>query len=198
MRSPRARCSTRTTCRCRRIRRRSTSLSTAAVSPSWTRRAASLCSRRSPVRCPSATRRRAPPSISDSTPQVGETLIGSSGAWSGTPGPSFSGAWQVAATTAGPWSAGAGTVSQTTFPGDTYVPAAGDAGQVLRFTVTATNSAGSASANANPTGSIGGAVGTAPTIVTAPTITNAGSPPHVGDSLIGTQGVWNGSPTSYA
>ena len=71
------------------------------------------------------------------TPQVGDTLTASTGTWSGSPTPTFAFSWN-----------GVGSPTNAS----TYAPVTGDVGNNLIATVTATNSAGSAS---QPSASVG-------------------------------------------
>lgn len=76
------------------------------------------------------------------TAQVGQTLTTTTGTWTGTPTITYTYQWQRNTT----------NISGAT--SSTYVAQFGDAGNTLRCVVTATNSAGSASANSNSTASI--------------------------------------------
>ena len=76
------------------------------------------------------------------TAQVGQTLTVSNGTWTGTPAPTFARQWKKG---------GANIASAT---GATYVPVVGDVGAVITCTVTATNSAGNASATSAGTDAV--------------------------------------------
>jgi hypothetical protein len=70
-------------------------------------------------------------------PEVGQTVTADAGAWSGTPTPTLSYQWKL---------------NNAEIPGATslsYVVQAGDVAQSLKCTVTATNTAGSVSADTN-------------------------------------------------
>lgn len=75
------------------------------------------------------------------TPTVGETLTATDGTWTGTPTPTFTRVWQRSADGASGWS----DISGAT--GDTYTLVEDDDGQYVRIQVTATNSAGSGTAD---------------------------------------------------
>jgi hypothetical protein len=79
--------------------------------------------------------------------QVGQIVSGTVGGWRNNP-TSFSFQWQSAATFGGSYTNIGAATSQT------YTPVIGDLGKFLRVVVTATNSAGSASANSNPVGAV--------------------------------------------
>jgi hypothetical protein len=85
----------------------------------------------------------APPTISG-TPTVGQTLSGSTGTWAGNP-TSFAYQWQRCD------AAGATCADIAGASTSTYAVAAADAGSTLRLVVTATNSAGNATAVSAPT-----------------------------------------------
>lgn len=77
----------------------------------------------------------APVITTDGTPQTGESVSCSVGTWTGTPTPTFARQWQRNGT----------NISGAT--GSSYTLDVADEGQSIRCVVTATNSAGSASAN---------------------------------------------------
>lgn len=81
------------------------------------------------------------PSISG-TPQVGATLTGSAGTWTGTPTPTPTYQWDAA----GVPISGATAI--------TYVPVSGDVGKTITFIVTETNTAGFASATSAATAAV--------------------------------------------
>lgn len=89
------------------------------------------------------------------TATFGQTLSTTDGTWTGVPTPTFAYQWQRVTTNIG------GATSST------YVLVAADVGNTIRCVVTATNVAGSASANSNSTASVSAAVPGAPTIGTA-------------------------------
>ena len=80
-----------------------------------------------------------------------------------------------------------GTVRTTTIQNDTYTVAAADFGQVLRFTVTAVNTLGSASASSLATVSIN----RAPINDVLPSIVATNDPPQVGDLATASPGTWH-------
>jgi hypothetical protein len=138
------------------------------------------------------------PAIDGST-VVGQTLSGSPGSWSG-PGSSFGYQWLRCDSSGGACSAIAGA------DGTSYLLATGDAGSTLRFSVTASNRNGSASATSEPTAVVSSpaptsdpaptpTATTAPVNMAAPTISGT---PQPGVSLTASDGSWNGStPISY-
>lgn len=88
----------------------------------------------------------APPTVSG-TAQVGQTLIGSTGSWSGNP-TSFGFQWQRCN------ASGTGCVDVPGATGGTYVVTSADSGSTIRVVVTATNALGSASAASAPTSTV--------------------------------------------
>lgn len=117
------------------------------------------------------------PTVSGSAVQ-GATLTATSGTWSGNPVPTLAGQWQRGSTPI------AGATSTT------YVVQAGDVGSTLRFSVTATNSEGSATANSANTATVTGPL--APPANTAiPTISGVA---EVGQVLTASVGTWAGNP----
>lgn len=110
------------------------------------------------------------------TPQVGVQLTSTTGTWTGVPTPTYTHQWQRAG---------------VDIPGATaanYTPVPADADQILRVVVTATNSAGSASANSANTA----AVTQTPANTAAPVLSGT---PTVGQTLTVTNGTWTGTPT---
>ena len=89
------------------------------------------------------------------TTTVGQTLTTTNGTWTGVPSPTFTYQWFRSPST---------SISGAT--SSTYTLTAADAGNTIYCRVTATNAAGSASANSNTTSAILGLPGT-PTIGTA-------------------------------
>jgi len=120
------------------------------------------------------------------TAQQGSVLTASAGSWSPTPS-AYSYQWQR--------SAAGGTGSWTNISGataTTYTLTIADVGSEDRVVVTATNSAGSASADSAATKVI--AVG-APANTAAPTVTGT---PARGSVLAATPGTWSPTGTSYS
>jgi hypothetical protein len=119
--------------------------------------------------------------------QVGQTLTGSVGQWSGTAPITFSQVWQRCN------SLTAGTHC-TTVPGATglqYFITAADAGYALRIKVTATNPAGSTNAWAVRTGFVtAGTTGSLPSNASLPAVSGT---PTSGQIMAATAGTWSGS-----
>lgn len=90
---------------------------------------------------PSAPVNDVDPSITG-TAQVGETLTGDPGEWSGSAPIEFTYAWE----------ADGAAISGAT--GLTYVPVVGDVGKEITFVVTAANGIGSISAESDPTSEV--------------------------------------------
>lgn len=132
-----------------------------------------------PVLAAAPPQNTALPQISG-TEQVGNTLTATQGTWNNTP-TSFS--YQ--------WKRGGNVISGAT--GSSYLLVNGDATFAITVTVTATNSAGSASATSNPTGSIA-AAGAAPVNTVLPAITGTA---QVGQLLTVSNGTWSNSPSGY-
>jgi hypothetical protein len=88
------------------------------------------------------------PAISG-TAQQGLTLTASSGTWAGTTPMTYSYQWQRCDSGGAACSAVAGAT------GAAYVPVSADLGKTMRVSVTATNSAGSATASSAATGAVG-------------------------------------------
>ena len=120
------------------------------------------------------------PSISGSD-SVGGVLLASPGVWTGSPAPSFAYQWSRCDST------GANCVPISGATASTYTAVTADDGSTLEVTVTATNSAGSASATSSDTA----VVSSAPTNTTLPSISGSDS---VGGVLLASPGVWTGSP----
>ncbi len=90
---------------------------------------------------PAAPANTALPAITG-TAQVGHTLTVSNGTWTGTPAPTFAHVWRAAGV------AISGATAQT------YAPVEADIGKAITCTVTATNTAGSASATSAGTAAV--------------------------------------------
>ncbi len=127
-----------------------------------------------------ATGDTASPVISGTT-TVGSTLTVTDGTWSGSP--TLTRRWQRCTTTC---------ANITGATGTTYVLVSADAGRQLQVVVTATNSAGTATATSAKTATITQVpVNTAPPVISGTTT--------VGSRLTTTNGTWSGSPTpTYA
>ncbi len=128
----------------------------------------------------------AAPTVSG-TPQDGQTLSASTGAWTGTPPLSYVYQWQTCNSSGG----GCANISAAT--SSTYTVGPSNIGGTLRATVTASNAAGSASSTSAATA-----------VVTAVAPTNS-APPVVsgtvqdGQTLSASTGSWSGTaPLSYA
>src|SRR6266508_99091 len=93
---------------------------------------------------PSPPVNTSPPTISG-TPQDGQTLTASPGSWSGTQPITYADQWQRCNSSG----ANCAPISGATSP--TYAVTSADVGSTLRVAVTATNSAGSATASSNAT-----------------------------------------------
>lgn len=111
--------------------------------------------------------------------QVGETLTGTDGEWGGTPAPVLTRQWKRDGS----------AISGAT--GTTYDLVEDDEGAEITITVTATNSAGSASETSAPVGPVEAAL-SAPVNSAAPTISGT---PTVGQALTSTTGTWTGNPS---
>ena len=118
------------------------------------------------------------PSISG-TPADGSTLTASSGTWDGTTPLSYAYQWQRCASTC---SAIGGATSAT------YQATPDDVGSRLAVTVTASNTAGNASATSAQTAIVAAAP---PSNTGLPVITGT---PRSGSTLTTTNGAWNGTP----
>lgn len=135
-----------------------------------------------------------PPTISDTTPVVGQLLTTSGGIWTGSPTPTLTYQWQVSATGTGTWSNATGTGNAT----NSYTVASADNGKFLRVQVTATNSGGTAAANSAATSAVASAPAV-PVETAQPVVTDGAgnNPPIVGDVLTTTNGSWSNSPSSF-
>lgn len=81
------------------------------------------------------------PSITG-TAQVGQTLTGATGTWTGTPAPTLTRQWL------------ANDVAIVGATGATYVPVVGDVGKTIKLRVTGTNTSGSAQATSAATAAV--------------------------------------------
>ncbi len=127
------------------------------------------------------------PAISG-TVATGETLVASTGTWSGTQPISFAFQWQRCD------SAGANCTAITGATNTTYIVANDDTGRRLRVLVTASNADGVASALSNATSVV--TDGGAPKSTAEPVV--SGSPVE-GQRLTATSGSWTGTqPISFA
>jgi hypothetical protein len=87
-----------------------------------------------------------PPTMSG-TPVVGQTLIASPGTWSGTPSPTYAYTWKRCSSSA---------CTALASGGSSYTVVTADTGYTLEVSVTATNSAGSATATSVQTAPVSG------------------------------------------
>jgi hypothetical protein len=130
------------------------------------------------------------PAITGSTVQ-GNQLTATTGTWSGAPAPTLSDQWQRCDTT------GATCTPITGATSPTYTTQTADIGATLEIAVTATNTAGTATATSAPTTIIAAAVGLPPSVDTLPvelappTITGAATESH---TLATSAGTWTGNP----
>jgi hypothetical protein len=121
------------------------------------------------------------------TPQQGHTLTVQSGSWSGTTPLVFTYQWKRCDVNGASCSGIAGATGQT------YMLESSDVGSTLRISVTATNSAGSASVLSDPSAVIGALH--APLNTSAPSISGTA---QQGATLTANSGSWSGStPISY-
>ena len=123
------------------------------------------------------------PAISGSA-QQGQLLSGSDGGWSNSP-TSFGYQWLRCDT------GGAACVTIPAATGNSYTPGVADLGSTLRFQVTATNSAGPASATSAQTAVV---TGPPPVSTSLPVISGTA---QQGELLSGSDGGWANSPTSF-
>lgn len=115
--------------------------------------------------------------------EVGKTLTATSGVWTGAP-TNFSYKW---------------TKFGAAIPGatsSTYTPVAGDIGNVISVTVTASNSAGSVAASSRWIAKISAAGVAVPVCSAAPALST--STPRSGVSISISNGTWTNSPVSFA
>jgi hypothetical protein len=96
-------------------------------------------------------RNTAPPTISDTTPQVGQTLTAAPGTWTGTQPMTFTYQWFRCNT------GGQQCVALPDAAAQTYVVRAGDLGNTLRVRVTARNASGTGTADSAATSRVAAA-----------------------------------------
>jgi hypothetical protein len=126
------------------------------------------------------------PSTISGTPQDGETLTANTGTWQGAPPPRFTFRWRRCDATAANCVAIAGASAQT------YVPSASDVGSTLRVSITATNTAGAATAVSRPTEVV---LGPQPNNTALPTVSGTA---QAAQTLTATAGTWTGLPASFS
>ena len=119
------------------------------------------------------------------TATVGQQLTASPGVWQGSPTPTYSYGWQRCD------SGGNNCVAISGANGSAYTLVGADAGSTIEVVVTASNSAGQASAASAPSGVVG-AASSAPSNTTLPGLSGTAT---VGQQLTASPGVWQGSPT---
>jgi len=125
------------------------------------------------------------PAISGTTRQ-GQTLSATAGAWSGTAPLTYAYQWQRCN------SSGASCVAVASATGTTYVLASADVGSTIRVSVTASNSAGSATSASPATAVVAGP----PANTSLPAISGTS---QSGQTLTATAGSWSGTaPLTYA
>jgi len=125
------------------------------------------------------------PTITGTT-QQGQTLTGTAGTWSGTAPITYVYQWRRCD------SAGANCTDISGATSLSYTLTSSDAGRTIRFRVTATNVAGSTTADSDPTG----VVLVPPSNTALPIITGTAQP---GQTLTGQNGTWSGTaPITYA
>ena len=122
------------------------------------------------------------PTISG-TARDGQTLTAANGTWTGTPTITFTRQWRRCD------ASGAGCADIAGATGTTYTLTPADVGSTMRVVVTATNSAGSASATSAQTAVVA-AIPPANTVL--PTISGTA---RDGQTLTAANGTWTGSPT---
>ena len=125
-----------------------------------------------------------PPTISG-TPQDNQTLTASSGSWGGSDPKTYTYTWQRCDQN--------GNNCSGIATGQSYKLTSHEVGHRLLVVVTATNSAGSASAESAATAVIA-AAGSAPKNTSAPTISGT---PQQGQTLTGQRGSWDNQPTTF-
>ncbi len=124
------------------------------------------------------------PTISGTTTQ-GQTLSASNGSWDNSP-TSYAYQWRRCD------SSGASCLDISSATASTYALVYADAGSTIRVVVTASNSAGSASATASQTAVVSGLP---PANTTLPAISGTTTQ---GQTVSASNGSWSNSPTSYA
>jgi hypothetical protein len=123
------------------------------------------------------------------TEREGAVLTANPGTWTGTPAPTFAYQWLRCDQN------GANCIAVGGATGQTYTLTAADVGRRMRVRVTATNSAGSATADSAPSRAVE-AAGTLPANTSAPTI--SGNPVE-GQVLTANRGQWSGTqPLTFA
>jgi Tol biopolymer transport system component/uncharacterized protein YukE len=122
------------------------------------------------------------PSISG-TPRVGQSVSAFRGSWTGAAPITYTYQWQRCS------SGGSGCGNITGAALSSYTPATADSGSTLRVIVTASNSAGSATATSPASVAVTLA---APSNTADPVITGS---PRTGQVLTASPGTWTGSPT---
>jgi hypothetical protein len=128
-----------------------------------------------------------PPSISGTAKQ-GQTLTAQPGTWTGTAPIAYAYAWQRCD------GSGSGCVAIAGAGAASYTATSADVGSTLRIAVTATNSAGGATATSAPTAAVAGP--TAPMNTSPPSITGT---PQVTRQVSGDPGSWSGdAPIAFA
>jgi subtilisin family serine protease len=138
-----------------------------------------------PVTAPPAA--GATPTVSSASPRLGDTLTASPGTWSGSPAPTYSYQWERS-TDSSSWSTIQGARSRS------YGVGAAVLDNYLRVVVTASSSAGTASAHSNATAR----VSQAPVNSSRPTL-SGGASPAVDGTVTVTKGGWTGTaPLSYS
>ena len=136
---------------------------------------------------PSPPVNTSPPAVSG-TAQEGQQLSASTGTWSGSP-TGFAYQWRRCDTGGGACANVAGaTVS-------TYTPVSADVGSTLRVRVTASNAAGSSSADSAQTAVVT-AVPPSPPVNTSPPVVSGTA--QEGQQLPSSTGTWSGSPTGFS
>jgi hypothetical protein len=124
----------------------------------------------------------AAPAISG-TPMQGDTLTASTGTWTNSP-TSYAYQWQDCDDSS------CGNISGAT--SNSYTLQSSDVGDTVDVVVTASNAAGTASADSQPTSTV---TPPPPSNTAAPAISGT---PTEGDTLSASSGAWNNGPTSYA
>ena len=119
----------------------------------------------------------------------GVPLTATNGVWDGNP-TSFSYQWQQCN------SGGTGCTNITGATNQTYTPVAGDVGNTLKVSVTATNGAGSSSPATSALSAVVQANATLPSNTVLPTITGGASATQ-DTQLTATNGTWTNTPTGY-